>query len=324
MTGITGLTEAERKALAAELLRSIHAPHYGPDEAHIEIHGGKVVGMSLVEGLEVVSEPIQTAEGEGVRVLIHLASGIRIEKPVHLCFGMVGERGLQKIELETELGDHASVAFQAHCTFPRATDIRHLMDARIVVGEGASYRYVEKHIHGPSGGVTVVPKTRVRVKRGGRFFNEFYLIEGSAGVVEIDYEVESEAESSVDMRAYIYGKDGDRIRIREAARLLGENAVAALITHVALKDSATADVLNELYARAPGARGHVDCKEIVQGKAIARAVPIVQVEDPAAHVTHEAAIGSVDSKQLQTLMARGLTEEEATDLIIRGLFSEGE
>ena len=42
---------------------------------------------------------------------------------------------------------------------------------------------------------------------------------------------------------------------------------------------------------------------------------------PKAHVTHEAAIGSVDSKQLQTLMARGLSEDEAVDLIIQGLLS---
>jgi len=45
------------------------------------------------------------------------------------------------------------------------------------------------------------------------------------------------------------------------------------------------------------------------------------VKHPKAHVTHEAAIGSVDSKQLQTLMARGLSEDEATDLIIKGLLS---
>jgi hypothetical protein len=47
----------------------------------------------------------------------------------------------------------------------------------------------------------------------------------------------------------------------------------------------------------------------------------VDVKDPRAHVTHEAAIGSVDSKQLQTLMSRGLSEEEAVELIIQGLLS---
>ena len=48
-------------------------------------------------------------------------------------------------------------------------------------------------------------------------------------------------------------------------------------------------------------------------------MPVVEVNHPLAHITHEAAIGSVDSKQLQTLMSRGLDEDEATDLIIEGL-----
>jgi Fe-S cluster assembly ATPase SufC len=43
------------------------------------------------------------------------------------------------------------------------------------------------------------------------------------------------------------------------------------------------------------------------------------VRDSRAHVTHEAAIGSVDNKQLETLLARGLSEDEAVDLIIEGL-----
>ena len=51
------------------------------------------------------------------------------------------------------------------------------------------------------------------------------------------------------------------------------------------------------------------------------ATPVVEVKHPKAHVTHEAAIGSVDTKQLETLMSRGLGEEEAIDLIVQGLLS---
>ncbi|AEJ61820.1 SufBD protein [Spirochaeta thermophila DSM 6578] len=310
------------RALLEALLTSIRAPHYAPDQAHLEIHGGRVVGQGLVEGLEVVTAPLQVEGGEGIRVQVRVKEGVAIEKPVHLCFGMTGERGVQKIDMEIEVEKGSSVAFQAHCTFPQAKDIHHLMDARIVIGEGARYRYVEKHIHGPEGGVVVIPKTKVKVEKGGSFFSEFYLVEGCAGKVDLDYEVEAEAESSVDLRTYVYGKLRDTIRVREASFLNGKDAVAVLMSHIAVKDEAKAEVVNELTARAPGARGHVDCKEIVQDRAVARAVPLIQVEDPAAHITHEAAIGSVDSKQLQTLMARGLSEEEATDVIIRALFTE--
>ena len=68
-----------------------------------------------------------------------------------------------------------------------------------------------------------------------------------------------------------------------------------------------------------GSRGHVDCMEIVRGEATASAVPEVRVTHPLAKVTHEAAIGSVDQKQLETLMARGLSPEEATDAVILGM-----
>jgi Fe-S cluster assembly scaffold protein SufB len=45
----------------------------------------------------------------------------------------------------------------------------------------------------------------------------------------------------------------------------------------------------------------------------------VVVRDDRARVTHEAAIGSVSRRELETLMARGLSEPEAVDIIIRGL-----
>jgi hypothetical protein len=68
-----------------------------------------------------------------------------------------------------------------------------------------------------------------------------------------------------------------------------------------------------------GARGHVDCLEIVRGRARASAVPEVRITHPEAKVMHEAAIGSVDERQLETLMARGLAPEQAVDLIILGM-----
>lgn len=56
---------------------------------------------------------------------------------------------------------------------------------------------------------------------------------------------------------------------------------------------------------------------IVRGNAKASAVPEVRGSNPQAKVTDEMAIGS--ERQLETLMARGLTPEEAKDRIILGM-----
>jgi len=70
--------------------------------------------------------------------------------------------------------------------------------------------------------------------------------------------------------------------------------------------------------KAAGARGHVDCMELIKDSH-STGDPMVSVSHPLAKVTHEAAIGSVDKRQLETLMAHGLTPEEAVDVIIKGI-----
>jgi Fe-S cluster assembly scaffold protein SufB len=135
----------------------------------------------------------------------------------------------------------------------------------------------------------------------------------------MDYETVCQQDSVMEMITKISGKGDDVIRIRETGLLQGQGARGYLTSRVAARDRATAEVHNRLVATAAYARGHVDCKEIIRDQGRASAIPVVEVAHPQAHITHEAAIGSVDGKQLQTLMSRGLTEDEASELIIAGL-----
>jgi Fe-S cluster assembly scaffold protein SufB len=117
----------------------------------------------------------------------------------------------------------------------------------------------------------------------------------------------------------VFGHAEDDIGIREEAVLSGENARSLIKTRVALEDHARAEVTGVTDGKAKGARGHVDCMEIIKDQALAQAIPIVRVSHPLAKVTHEAAIGSIDQKQLETLMAHGLTPEQAVEMVVAGL-----
>lgn len=281
----------------------------------IEIHHNRVLGVHLVPGLEVDAKE----QKDGIEAKILVTRGAIIEKPIQVCFGMIPPSGLQQIVLDVQIEPQASAGIVAHCTFPNARRIRHEMNAVLTIGEGARYAYFERHVHGVDGGVVVVPKSKVRVCEGARYQTDFELIRGRVGQIDIDVEVTGEARSVSEITARVSGVADDRISIKETAHLTGEYARGVLTSNIALRDYARAEVYNTLIASAPYARGHVDCKEIVQGHAVAKAVPIVEVNHPKAHVTHEAAIGSVDSKQLETLMSRGLDEDDAVNLIIQGL-----
>jgi len=195
------------------------------------------------------------------------------------------------------------------------------MDANIKIGKGASYTYLEKHIHSPFGGVNVLPRAKATLEKGARFRTDFELLKGKVGKINIDYEVTCKENSVLEMNAKINGRGEDRIKINETGYLVGERVRGLLTSRIAVRENAKAEVYNKFIVSVPFATGHVDCKEIVQYNGIATAVPIVEVNHPKAHITHEAALGNVDSKQLETLISRGLSEDEAVELIIAGMLS---
>lgn len=288
-----------------------------PEVAHLVIDRNNVLGMQTVPGLEVDAREID----QGIDVVINVEEGAIIRRTVHLCFGVVPDSGVQKVVMQVNVGKDARIAILAHCIFPNARDVRHIMDARISLDDGAEYTYWEKHVHSPQGGVKVYPTAVVDLGRGARFKTEFELLKGRVGLIDIDYETTAREESSLEMMARISGKGDDVIKVREVGHLEGAYARGVLTSKIAVRERATAEIHNTLTATAPYARGHVDCKEIVQDDAFATAIPIVEVHHPKAHITHEAAIGSVDTKRLETLMSRGLSEEDAVELIIQGLLS---
>jgi Fe-S cluster assembly scaffold protein SufB len=286
-----------------------------PDVAHLTIDYNEVLSSRLVPGLIMDVKELE----DGIKADITVEEGTVIEKDVHLCFGVIAKTGVQRIVMNVAVQKNAKMKVLAHCIFPNAVDLKHIMDANITIDDGAEYSYFERHIHGPAGGIEVYPKAVVTLGKKARFKTEFELVKGRVGLIDIDYETNCGEESVLEMTARINGSGDDIIKIRETGHLTGEHARGALTTKIAVRDTARAEVYNKMTATAAYARGHVDCKEIVQDKGTATAIPIVEVNHPKAHITHEAAIGSVDSKQLQTLMSRGLTEDEAVELIIEGL-----
>ncbi|MFZ2330093.1 MAG: SufD family Fe-S cluster assembly protein [Atribacterota bacterium] len=288
-----------------------------PDIAHIFIHHHKVIQSHLLPGLKVDVKEFENH----IEVNTTVEKNTKIEKPVHMCFGMIPETGIQKMVIKNEIQENASVSFLSHCAFPNAVDIQHIMDGTIKICKNARFSYLERHVHGLHGGLKIYPHSKIQLSEGAHFYSEFELIKGRAGFIDIDYEAFCEKNSVLEMVSRISGKEDDKINIRETAHLRGEKARGFLSSRVAATGRTKAEVYNKLIASAAYARGHIDCTEIIKDNAIVSAIPIVEVNHPKAHITHEAALGSVDSKQLQTLMARGLNEEEATDLIIKGLLS---
>jgi hypothetical protein len=288
----------------------------GKGTARLIIHENRVLGSEGVNGIKIETKETDT----GVNIYLLVEQGVKIPRPVHLCFGILPQEGLQEIILKIDAQDSSEVSVIAHCIFPNAVKVIHKMDADIEIGNNARFDYKETHYHGEFGGIEVIPKAKVRVGRGGLWQSTFALSQGLVGKLDYDFEVFCQEEGVAELVVKVYGKGHDDIKIWEKIHLDGAGARGLAKSRLVLSDKARAEVRGETYGNAPDARGHVDCIELVNGtEAVARAIPIVSVTDGRAKVTHEAAIGSIDKKQVETLMARGLDESEAVDVIVKGI-----
>lgn len=286
-----------------------------PRIPHVVGHGHRILSRRAVPGLRLDLEE----RPDAIRGKLTVEPGVTIAQPIHMCFSLAHPTGLQQITLDVEVGEEAQAQVLAHCLFPFAQAAEHRMQATMTLGAGASLTYSEGHYHGPHGGMQVLPHATIRIGKGARYFSDFSLLSGSVGSLDIDYLVEVEDDGLAELRAKIFAHQRDRITLREAVTLRGERSRGLIKTRVVMEDQARAEITGITEAHAKGARGHVDCMEVVQGEAQASAIPIVRVFHPDAKVTHEAAIGSVDKKELETLMARGLSPEQAVELIVSGL-----
>lgn len=288
------------------------------ETAHMVVSNHQVLSQRQTPGMLLESEE----SAEGIRARIRVSRNVHVRQPLHLCFGVLPSVGRQSIETHLILEEGAQLNVVAHCFFPNAEQVEHHMVADMVIGKGASLSYDESHFHGPHGGVVVLSKACVNVGACGRYHSDFSLIHGRVGRLDIDYDVEASEQAVVELAARVFGHGVDDIKIRERLVLAGRLARGLIKTRVAVEHNAVAEIIGITEGNAEKARGHVDCLEIVKDNATASAHPVVLVRHPQAKVTHEAAIGSVDHHQMETLMAHGLSPEEAVDLIVGGLLGQ--
>jgi len=289
---------------------------FNPKFAAMVVSHNRILHSNSIAGVRIEGQETPA----GVKAKITVEPGVTVGPPVHLCFGVIPQEGVQEILSEFHIGEGSQVRFVAHCSFPHALQVKHLMHACVHVGPKAYMEYSETHYHGLEGGVEVLPVAKITVAEGGAYKSRFQLIEGAVGTLRLDYEADVGNDAVCELEARIYGKKRDQILIDESLWLNGENARGLVKTRVVASDHCVSEVVGEVAGNAPNARGHIDCVEILQGPhARASALPKLTVNHDRAKLTHEAAIGSVDKRQVETLMARGLSEEEAVDVVVKGM-----
>jgi uncharacterized protein len=279
------------------------------------INADNILGVNEIEGIKIETKSIEN----GVRVKVIVEKGTKLNKSIYMCFGVTHKKGIQNIISEYILEEGSEAHILTHCSFPRAEDIVHKMESTIYLKKDAILSYKEIHYHGDDARIKVDSRTRAYLDEEANYFSEFKLVQGRVGKLDLDYEVELGKNSITEMISKVYGKKDDKIRIKETIFLNKEGSRGIAKTRVFASDETVSEVIGQAFGNAPNVKGHIDCLEVVKGNAEVSAIPIIKVNNDLAELSHEASIGRINEKQLETLIARGLSEDEATDLIVNGM-----
>ncbi len=77
-----------------------------------------------------------------------------------------------------------------------------------------------------------------------------------------------------------------------------------------------------MVGNAPEAKGHLECRSIImKDGGTTLAIPELEAHVADVEMTHEAAVGKIARDQIEYLMSRGLDEDQAVSMIVRGFLS---
>jgi len=288
--------------------------------AKLLLNFNKISGIEQVEGIILQGKEIPN----GIIADVIIKEGTKHEEPIHLCFGVNKESGIQEIFPRIIAEDNTDVKIQAHCSFPNADGLIHKMFGHFYVGNNCNFEYSETHYHGEKSGALVAPVGYMYIGENSVFINNFNLTKGTPGQIKILIDIYAMKNSVIKSNIRAFGKSKrDSIRIRDSVFLEGERARSIIKMKAAARDGGEVLMYGVTEGNAPYTNGHVECSEIVLGQgSICRARPFIRATDPTSSVSHEASLGRFPQKWLDELQAKGLTEEEATDILIQAMLDE--
>ena len=102
---------------------------------------------------------------------------------------------------------------------------------------------------------------------------------------------------------------------------LGKNTTSTIISKSICRGGGKVNYrgLVKVGKSANGGRSHVECDTLIlDDKSTSDTIPLNSGENGDMYIEHEATVSKVNEEQLFYLMSRGLTEAEATEMIVMG------
>ncbi|WP_406657036.1 SufD family Fe-S cluster assembly protein [Methanolobus sp. ZRKC2] len=260
---------------------------------------------------------LQDANGYFIRA----PAGKKSKMPVQTCLLIGSKQVSQTVHNIVVVEEGAELEVITGCSTKHGIEKGlHLGISEMYVKKGATLNFTM--IHNWAEQIGVRPRTVVHVEEGGTYISNYVtlkpvksiqayptvILEGKGAFARLNTIAVAHPESELDL--------GSRV-IFEA-----EETSAELISRT-ITTGGVSIARGEMVGNANGAKGHLECHGLVLGGGTQRAIPILEANVEDIELSHEAAVGRIAREQIEYLMARGLSEEDAVGMIVRGFLDVG-
>jgi Fe-S cluster assembly scaffold protein SufB len=260
---------------------------------------------------------LEDADGYFIRV----PAGKKTALPVQTCLMLGSKKAAQTVHNIIIVEEGATLDIITGCTSKRGVEEGlHLGISEMYVKKGATLNFTM--IHNWAEQIGVRPRTVVSVAEGGTYISN-YIILKPVRSVQTYPTVRLEGKGAVTrLNSVAIAHLGSELDLGSRAIFSAPDTKAELVSRT-ITIGGKIIARGEMVANEKGAKGHLECKGLVIGKGSQLAIPILEANVDDVELTHEAAVGKIAKDQVEYLMARGLTEDEAVGMIVRGFLDVG-
>ena len=264
----------------------------------------------------------RTYEEDADGTFVWVKAGYHVKHPIQACMMLGTDKGMQTLHNIFVIDEGAHAEMISGCaTGSHADDGVHIGVSEIYIREGAYFSYSMIHNWGPK--TSVRPRTGIQMDRDSKMINNYVILNPVATVQSSPTAWLNGEGASCQFNTICLAHPGADIDSGGTVILNAPRTGAEIVSRSITKGGKMM-ARGHLIGNSPGVKAHLECKSIVlEDGGQTLAVPKLDTFYADVDMTHEAAVGKISQDQIEYLMSRGLSEDEAVGMIIRGFLVGG-
>ena len=251
---------------------------------------------------------------------IYAKKGAKTKYPVQACLYIKSDELDQYVHNIIIAEEGANLHIISGCaTSHNVSAALHVGISEFFVKKNAQISFTMIHKWGDD--VTVTPRSSAIVEDNGVFISN-YISFDKVKFLKMYPTVYLNGKNSVGrFSSIVFGPENSHIDLGSRCVLNGEGSKAEIVSRTV---SAGGEIIarGHLVGAAKNIKAHLECNGLLlKEKGLIHAVPELEAHLSEVDMSHEAAVGKIAEEEIEYLMSRGLTEEEATSAIVRGFLN---